>query len=143
MITEIMTKDHRDCDLFFEKIDQLIQKKDFDKIVKTLSTWKMKNFNHFEIEENLLFKELEAKIGSKIPPVQMMEHEHIQIRNLICETIDNFNLDDIKTFLGNIDTCFMMIQQHNIKEEQILYPLIDRELNSSSSIKEKLLNLTK
>lgn len=134
MISELMTFDHRECDVFFENIDKLINNKDFVAARENIIHWMNKNFKHFEVEETAIFPTLASQLGIVIPPVQMMIHEHHQIRNLITEIVSSFETADIETTLGNIETCFMMIQQHNMKEENILYPLIDRELSHNDEL---------
>jgi hemerythrin-like domain-containing protein len=59
-----------------------------------------------------------------------MRLEHEQVRLLIENLkvmIENKDRDGI---LGEAETLLVMMQQHNAKEEQILYPMMDRLLGS-------------
>lgn len=128
-----MTHDHRECDEFFENLEEFVNNGDFEKASNLFNEWKKVNLRHFEIEENYLFPETAKSMGAKIPPIMVMEMEHQQIRNCINQMEMAINQNNGKTFLGLADTCMIMIQQHNMKEEQILYPIIDRSLSNLTS----------
>lgn len=134
MIKEIMTNDHRECDSGFENIEFFISNNKKSEALILFNNWVKKNLIHFDIEENIIFPKLSEKLGMDIPPVKMMLLEHAQIKNLIKEMDISLRTDDIETFLGLADSCFMLIQQHNMKEEQILYTLIDNSLSDSSDL---------
>lgn len=127
-ISTIMSHDHRECDIKFEDIESLVQEKNFEKASELFTVWKNVNLRHFEIEETILFPETANKMGGKIPPIMVMEMEHIQIKKCIDDMANAMELKNSDSFMGLADTCLIMIQQHNMKEEQILYPIIDRSL---------------
>lgn len=129
-LSAIMTHDHRECDVKFEHIEEAVSNKDFAKAEQLFTQWKKVNLRHFDIEETILFPETVNAMGMKIPPIMVMEMEHQQIKNCINQmetALSSKNGDD---FLGFADTCMIMIQQHNMKEEQILYPMIDNALKN-------------
>jgi len=129
-LSAIMTHDHRECDVKFEHIEEAVSNKDFAKAEQLFNQWKKVNLRHFDIEETILFPETVNAMGMKIPPIMVMEMEHQQIKNCISQmeaALSQKNGDD---FLGFADTCMIMIQQHNMKEEQILYPMIDNALKN-------------
>lgn len=143
MISQYMTHDHRKCDLHFGEIEDLVRAKNFSAAKELFSQWATTNLAHFDAEEKILFPELEKAIGQQIPPVFVMLSEHMQIKSLIQQMENALIKEDKDNFLGNADTCMIMIQQHNMKEEQILYPMIDRALSSNreqifSEVKTKL-----
>lgn len=39
---------------------------------------------------------------------------------------------DLENFLGQADGLLILLQQHNIKEEQMLYPMCDRFLGAAA-----------
>ena len=57
----------------------------------------------------------------------MMRHEHEQMRALITEL--GKALEDKKRdrYIGLSETLLIFMQQHNMKEEQMLYPMIDTD----------------
>jgi len=65
-------------------------------------------------------------MGSTGGPTQVMRMEHEQMRSLIASLTDVVEQQDQSEFLGEAETLLVLMQQHNMKEEQILYPMIDR-----------------
>jgi hemerythrin-like domain-containing protein len=55
-----------------------------------------------------------------------MEHE--QMRGLIQDMADAVAKTDDEGYLGLSETLNMLMQQHNLKEENMLYPMTDRVL---------------
>jgi hemerythrin-like domain-containing protein len=53
-----------------------------------------------------------------------MEHE--QMRALLAQMNDALAAQEQQRFLGLGETLMMLTQQHNMKEENILYPIMDQ-----------------
>ena len=87
---------------------------------------------HLKREENVLFPAAERVMGSSGGPTQVMRMEHGQMRDLIESLSKVAALEDKDEFLGEAETLLVLMQQHNMKEEQILYPMIDRMLGEQS-----------
>ncbi len=130
MIKDKMTENHRYCDEDFGEVESLVSQKKFQEAEVLFLKWKDINLKHFRIEEEFLFPKTEEAIGQKIPPIFVMLAEHQQIKALISEMEEALKVSDANRFLGNSETCMIMIQQHNMKEEQILYPIIERSLEA-------------
>ncbi len=50
------------------------------------------------------------------------------MRELIAQMSEAVARQDSDTFAGAADTLLVLMQQHNLKEENILYPMCDRLL---------------
>jgi hypothetical protein len=61
-----------------------------------------------------------------------MRMEHQQMRLLLDELAAAVRARDRDTCLGDLETLHFLGQQHNAKEEGILYPLADRSLGDGS-----------
>ena len=85
---------------------------------------------HFDCEEKTLFPTFEAKSGMRMGPTQVMRMEHGQIRALLDDAVDALEQANPDDFLGLADTLLIMMQQHNMKEENILYPMCDMRLGA-------------
>lgn len=83
--------------------------------------------SHFEHEESTLFPEFEETTGMKHGPTEMMRHEHAQMREMLEEMDKAISEHNQDRYLGLSETLLIFMQQHNMKEEQILYPMIDAE----------------
>ena len=83
---------------------------------------------HFEMEENLLFPEFENRTGHRGGPTQVMRMEHDQMRVVMHEMRAALEAKDAQQYLGLSETFLVLMQQHNYKEEGILYNMIDQVL---------------
>ena len=54
------------------------------------------------------------------------------MRELIALLSHAVTQKDQSEFLGEAETLLVLMQQHNMKEEQILYPMIDRVIGQES-----------
>lgn len=79
--------------------------------------------SHFAVEEDKLFPALEKATGMLHGPTVVMRAEHIEIRNLRDEANAAIEAGQADQALAVLDTLNVLIQQHNIKEENILYPM--------------------
>jgi hemerythrin-like domain-containing protein len=61
-----------------------------------------------------------------------MRMEHQQMRQLLDELATALRTRDRETCLGDLETLHMLNQQHNAKEEGILYPLAGRALQDNA-----------
>ncbi len=61
-------------------------------------------------------------------PTSMMRYEHEQMRSLFAQMSQALQAQRSDDYLGASETLLIMMQQHNAKEEQILYPMLDQML---------------
>ena len=72
--------------------------------------------------------EFEQVHGSDMGITQVMRHEHEQMRSLMSSMQDALDAEDKDAFLGEAETLLVFMQQHNAKEEMMLYPMADQLL---------------
>jgi len=124
-----MSAHHKECDDLFATAENSIANGDWDNGITQWQVFADELENHFSREESIIFPEFESKTGSVGGPTQMMRMEHEQMRALVSE-INNAAADkDMDQFLGLSETLMMTMQQHNMKEEQMLYPMIDHAMS--------------
>ena len=85
---------------------------------------------HFQIEETLLFPTFEEISGMRQGSTQVMRMEHQQMRNLLARMSEAVSSGDREEILEVGETTMILMQQHNVKEEGILYPMADQHLAS-------------
>lgn len=127
-IRSFMTDDHRRCDDFFAAAEQAVGNKDFAAAQLAFGHFRSAIESHFDGEEQTLFPAFEDKTGMRSGPTEVMRMEHEQMRGLLADAqqaIESRNGDD---YLGIAETLLIMMQQHNMKEENILYPMCDQHL---------------
>jgi hemerythrin-like domain-containing protein len=130
-IKEYLTSDHRKCDGIFAAMEE--------KAANSLSGAKelTQEFvddmeRHFQMEERVMFAEFEAKTGMTEGPTAVMRMEHVQMRNLMSGLLEAISLDDKDKFFSISETLMILLQQHNMKEEQMLYPMAEQHLTAES-----------
>ena len=123
-----MTQDHRDCDLLFAKAENAATKDDWAAASQAFNAFIQAMERHFGVEEQVLFPAFEEETGVLTGPTEMMRMEHDQMRTLFAEMKDTMKQQNSDDYLGAAETLLIMMQQHNMKEEQILYNMMDQRL---------------
>ena len=107
--------------------DELWAKLEGDPSLEAWQSFDAAMRRHFAMEEEVLFPAIEAATGMHGPgPTMVMRNEHAQMRAVLdqmARSAESGNLDEV---LDHGDTLMMLIQQHNVKEEGMLYPLADQ-----------------
>ena len=129
-IRTFMTDDHRRCDEFFAEAEQAIGKKNIEAARASFGHFRTAVLAHFDSEEKTLFPTFEAKTGMTMGPTQVMRMEHSQMRALLDDAVDALEQGNSDDYLGLADTLLIMMQQHNMKEENMLYPMCDQHLSA-------------
>ena len=124
-IQDLMSKDHKICDEYFSMAEALVDAGDWSAAAEHTSTFIAAMENHFQLEEMELFAEFERVSGNSQGPTSVMRYEHEQMRGLFQAMQEGLNEQEREHYLGATDTLLILMQQHNAKEEQILYPMMD------------------
>jgi hemerythrin-like domain-containing protein len=115
--------DHRHCDELWAAIEEGPKE-------SALAAWlrfEAAMRRHFAMEEEVLFPALEEATGMHGPgPTMVMRNEHAQMRALLDQMGVAAKQGRVDEVLDQGDTLLMLIQQHNVKEEGMLYPLADQ-----------------
>jgi len=130
-ISEFFSAQHRACDRTFEGMEEAINRDDWpqaDALFRELSN---DTLQHFSNEEDGLFPLFEEKTGMQGGPTQVMRGEHVELRELLQRIGDAVQARNQDEALGTAETFFLFLQQHNVKEEQVLYPMADQALQES------------
>ncbi len=133
-IAQYLTEEHRKCDQLYAEAEQAVAEGNWDRAKELFKEFKDKTLLHFQKEEEVLFPEFEERTGMVMGPTQVMRHEHAQARELLDrleKALENKNKEE---FLSVGESLMILIQQHNMKEEQILYPMSDQNLPSEEVV---------
>ncbi|MEN8205252.1 MAG: hemerythrin domain-containing protein [Pseudomonadota bacterium] len=131
-IDDVMTAGHRTCDRYFAEAEAAVADEDWFRAEDAWSHFSRVLDKHFtRFEEELLFPAFE-EVNGPYGPTQMMRMEHAQIRTLEAQMRSVLSARDRQEFLGLAETLMLLIQQHNMKEEQILYPMMDQSLANAA-----------
>ncbi|KYJ86039.1 hemerythrin domain-containing protein [Sulfurovum riftiae] len=128
IISQFMTQEHRDCDTEFAKAEQLAADGKWEEAEQAFLEFANDTLRHFKREEDELFPAFEAQTGSSEGPTQVMRYEHEQVRGLIGKLAEALEAEDRDAYLSLCESMMILLQQHNMKEEQMLYAMCDRVL---------------
>lgn len=127
-ITQMFSQEHSRCDKQFAQIEANIAKNKWEPATKDFTAFINAMSLHFSMEEQILFPTIEERTGQTAGPTQVMRMEHQQMRQVFAEMQNSVNQQNREEYLGLSETLLMLMQQHNAKEEQILYPMSDQVL---------------
>jgi hemerythrin-like domain-containing protein len=126
-----MSQDHKDCDEIFAQMEDAVANKGTDALEKFEKFYDSLS-NHFKMEEMILFPMFEQKTGMTNGPTQVMVMEHEQMRKLLSNMQSAVEAKDNDKFFGLSETLMILMQQHNMKEEQMLYTMIQEHLGDDA-----------
>jgi regulator of cell morphogenesis and NO signaling len=122
-------KDHDRLDELFRQYLNLNQA-DYPKAKKCFKEFKFGLQGHIVWEEEILFPLLERKMGSTLGPTQVMRMEHRQIHDSL-ESIHKKVQEQNPDSDQEEQMLLAVLSAHNQKEENILYPAIDRSMSDA------------
>jgi hemerythrin-like domain-containing protein len=127
-ISSFLTQDHRACDEEFANMENAVASEDWIDANSKLVKFSTDLLHHFDMEEKVMFPTFEAKTGMTQGPTSMMRMEHDQMRGLLEDLKADVNATNKDHFFGVSESLMMLMQQHNMKEEQMLYAMADSYL---------------
>lgn len=128
ILTEPFRHHHKHCDNLFVEAEAAVAARDWTNARDLLAAFHTELETHFRTEEEVLFPAFEAATGMTMGPTRMMRVEHAQMRELLEQMVIALGKQDRDSFAGAAETLLIFMQQHNMKEENILYPMCDRSL---------------
>lgn len=140
-ITTPLFEHHKHCDEIFADAEEACGKGDWTGGATAFELFRNQLETHFASEEELLFPAFEEATGMTSGPTEVMRGEHRQMRDLLAQMQGAVESRDSDAFGGDAETLLILMQQHNMKEENILYPMCDNALGSSdvgASLAERL-----
>ncbi|MEO5378296.1 MAG: hemerythrin domain-containing protein [Magnetococcus sp. DMHC-6] len=131
-IREFFGYDHRRCDELYADLENAAYdgerdnaKKIFDRFIKAMH-------HHFKMEEEGFFPVFEEVTGMTQGPPMVMRMEHEQMRGIFKQMELHVQKGDLEGLLRAGSTLLLVMQQHNIKEEQMLYSMADNQLGAKA-----------
>lgn len=128
--SEFFTTDHRRCDDEWAAIEAAVDSGAAAEAGESWQRFDASMRRHFAMEEEVLFPILEGITGMRgAGPTEVMRQEHAQMRGVLDQMAAAASAGEYETLVDHGDTLLMLVQQHNVKEEGILYPMADRMLS--------------
>lgn len=126
-ITDFMTDNHLSCDDKFAEAESAAVACEWAVAEPKFKQFQLGMAKHFRMEEDIIFPTL-LSAGGPNGPVQVMCMEHAQMNSLIDQMAIAVANKDSHEYSGLSETLLIVMQQHNLKEEQMLYPIADHFL---------------
>lgn len=127
-ISELLTPQHKHCDDLFAAAEAAAAKSEWTEASAGFNDFRAAMLHHFALEEEVMFPAFEASTGMTQGPTAVMRTEHRQMASMFEQLAHALTGKDSDAFLGEADTLLTIMQQHNVKEEQMLYRMADQVL---------------
>jgi hemerythrin-like domain-containing protein len=125
--------EHRACDRAFAAIERAAQMADWQGAETACHEFLARTERHFRYEEETLFPALCKARPMAEGPVAVMRAEHAQVRELATDLAAAVAEHDLDGLRSSAETLMFLLQQHNAKEENVLYPLADDILDPATT----------
>lgn len=129
-ISSFLTSDHRACDNEFANLENAVASLDWEESKIQFDKFSADLLHHFDMEEKVMFPVFEEVTGMTQGPTMVMRIEHEQMKQLLNSLQEDVNKKDKDHFFGVSESLMMLMQQHNMKEEQMLYKMADMHLGT-------------
>lgn len=134
--------DHNACDEKWVRVEELLDGGEDSALKEAWQDFDKSTRRHLAMEEEVFFPAFEAASGMGMSgPTVVMRAEHEQMRALLDQIGFNIEEGDTDEALDLGDTLHLLTQQHNIKEEGMLYPMAENVLATEwAGIRQQLEN---
>ncbi|GAB0058178.1 hypothetical protein SIID45300_02522 [Candidatus Magnetaquicoccaceae bacterium FCR-1] len=127
-ISEFMGFDHERCDALYAEMENAAQAGELETTRQRFAAFQVAMTHHFDMEEKRFFPAFEQTTGMTQGPTMVMRMEHRQMLGVIGQMGQAVASGDVSGVTRSASTLMVLMRQHNIKEEQMLYPMGDMHL---------------
>jgi hemerythrin-like domain-containing protein len=131
-IATYLDQDHRRCDDRYALAEAAVAGRDWDAANGHFSSFLQLFARHLDKEERVLFPRLDRAMGNAYGPTAVMRAEHGHMRALLQHMRGAIAQRDCGDFFDQADALRLLMRQHNLKEEAVLYPQADRVLHDEA-----------
>jgi len=137
-IPDYMTVKHRECDDVFSEAESAVAEANWTLAEEKWQAFAKELELHLDAEETILFPEFEQATGMTSGPTHVMRMEHEQMRAMVKDLNQALAAQNKDEFLGLSETLMILMQQHNMKEEMMLYPMSQQQIPNADAVSDKL-----
>lgn len=125
-VTEYLQGDHERLAAILERVDRLAEVGDFAEAGPRFSEFACGLGRHIDAEESILFPAFETWTGHAGGPTVVMRDEHVRIRARMEAVAGALAARDAAATRRAIAALIALLSVHNMKEEEVLYPMTDQ-----------------
>jgi uncharacterized protein (DUF2249 family)/hemerythrin-like domain-containing protein len=130
-VSDYLESDHRRLDGILPDVDRLVSAGEVARACEQFEEFSCGLNRHIEAEEQILFPSFEQLTGLTSGPTLVMRAEHVEIRRWMGTATAALGAGDVAGYRNAIHQLTRVLVAHNMKEEQILYPMTDRAAGDS------------
>lgn len=129
-VTEYLEDDHRRLDALLADVARLADSGTHAEALIRFREFACGLNRHIDAEEQVLFPAFERMTGAVSGPTVVMRAEHLEIRRCIERAATVLEEQDATLAMDAVEALTEVLSLHNMKEEQILYPMTDRAVSA-------------
>lgn len=122
-ISNYMSTKHHECEDHFSMVESSVEADDWANAQAYWQQYVEELELHIEVEESILFPEFEKSSGMTNGPTKILRLEHGQISEIMTNIKSVILTKNKELFSELSQTLRKLMQQHYMREEQILYPM--------------------
>lgn len=127
-VSKYLEQDHARCDKLYADAVACVGARDWAQAAVRFADFAEAQRLHIEMEESVIYPAFEEAAGTSTGPTQAMRAEHHLLREILSRMSEAITRRSMIEFSDHVDTFRLITQQHNLKEEGMLFPLIDKML---------------
>ena len=132
LIGDYMSRHHGHCDEAFARAEECAVAADSAGLAREGGHFLSEMARHIGLEEDVLFPAFEDRTGMTNGPTATMRLEHEQMRAMCAQMRGAIEGKDAAAYLDAAETLLLLMQQHNMKEESMMYPMLDQALGDDA-----------
>lgn len=127
-ICSFLILDHQRCDDLFNQASTCVQQRKWEEATPLFREFHDALKQHIRMEEKVVLPAFSQAMSDGATPVAMLHLEHERIRGIADRMFEALERVDGVDFMLHAETYQLLMQQHTMKEEDMLYPLLDKIL---------------
>ncbi len=133
-LSESLLEHHRYCDRLFASAFEAAAAADWEAFKRRVANLSETLELHIAFEEGELFPAFEEASGLRGGPTEVMCAEHAEMRELLAALGAAEPRIDPQGCCAELEQLRTILQEHNVKEETVLYPACDQLLGARSDL---------
>ena len=127
-ICAYLRHDHQRCDELFDRAETSVAQRKWEAAIDHFRRFQEMLRRHVRMEESVLLPAFEQALSGGAGPAAILRAEHRQIDGIVDRMREAIERSDPAAYVLHAETLTLLMQQHALKEEDMLYPLLDRVL---------------
>jgi iron-sulfur cluster repair protein YtfE (RIC family) len=132
-INDYMMNDHREVDAILARSREAAGASDWAALKREGESFLARIERHIELEEDLLFPTFDRTTGMSGPgPSETMRSEHAEMQPIFARMRAAIESRDGAGYVRAAENLYEVLHPHNVKEEQMMYPMLDQALGKEA-----------